>query len=213
VPKVAGASISEALRIYIGDNRKNILKSLLAIMSRSNSYLRRKLYELKYLDDGHLTANEIRNKVGFEKFEKIIKFAFVRNPWDWEVSHYHYIMNTQRHLKHNLVGRLNSFDEFVEYGMEKTSEKNIFKKMLCNPEGELIVDYVGRFESLENDLKIICEKIGIESIKIFHKNKSNHKDYKSYYNNRTIELVGTHHDEDIKMFGYNFGNENLLPLL
>lgn len=137
----------------------------------------------------------------------------VRNPRDWEVSHYHYILSTKEHLKHNIIGRLDSFEEFVEKGMEKTSEKNIFKKMLCDRKGKLIVDYVGRFETLEKDLSVICDKIGIEPIKIPDKNKSNHKDYKSYYNNRTMELVGHHHEEDIKLIGYNFSNENLSSLL
>ena len=43
-----------------------------------------------------------------------------------------------------------------------------------------MVDFIGRFENLNNDLKTICENINVEYTPLPHKNKSTHKPYQEY---------------------------------
>ncbi len=66
------------------------------------------------------------------------------------------------------------------------------------------IDFIGRFENLEEDFQYICEKIGLSNIKLPHENITRHKHYTKYYNNETREIVAEIYAKDIKNFGYNF---------
>jgi hypothetical protein len=76
---------------------------------------------------------------------------------------------------------------------------------LMNKDNELIVDYIGKFENLENDINIIFNNFGInETIKLPHYNKTKHKNYRKYYNNKTKKIIEEIYKDDIKYFNYTF---------
>ena len=55
--------------------------------------------------------------------------------------------------------------------------------------GNLLVDYIGRYESINEDFSNICEKIGI-NVELPVRNSSKRKaDYRTYYNEETVDLV------------------------
>jgi hypothetical protein len=58
-----------------------------------------------------------------------------------------------------VFAELGSFDAYVEwsYRNPRTSQKRFF----YSPEGELLIDFVGKFENLENDFQYICSKINV----------------------------------------------------
>lgn len=85
--------------------------------------------------------------------------------------------------------------------MEK--DKHLQKEFLTDRDGKLMVDFVGRFENLQEDFRHVCKTIGIEC-SLPHVNRSQHVDYRTYYNDKTIQLVYEHFKEDIEMFGYAF---------
>ena len=70
-------------------------------------------------------------------------------------------------------------------------------------EVEIIVDYVGRFENLEEDFNVIRDKLKITT-RLPKKNVSIRGDYRSAYDNEMIEFVYKHCEKDIKEFGYEF---------
>ncbi|NNK33015.1 MAG: hypothetical protein HKP02_07815 [Xanthomonadales bacterium] len=47
--------------------------------------------------------------------------------------------------------------------------------MLHDADGRLLVDFVGRFESLQEDFRRVCAKLGIESAELPHRNRSDKK--------------------------------------
>lgn len=65
------------------------------------------------------------------------------------------------------------------------------------------IDFVGRFENYEEDWNKICKILNID-ISLPHLNKSQHRDYKTYYNEGLIEAVRKKYREDIKYFKYDF---------
>ena len=142
-------------------------------------------------------------------FEKYFSFAFVRNPYELKVSRYFYVKEVEK------VCSCTSFVEWVTLGSpvkmldETQSKEDWFPwsqlRFLMNKERELAVDFIGRFENLQEDFNTICDKIGIPRQQLPHKNKSKHKHYTEYYDDETREIVAEKYAKDIDHFGYEFG--------
>ena len=72
------------------------------------------------------------------------------------------------------------------------------------PDGNLIVDFVGYFERLEEDFKEVCRRIGIPAALPPPKAHAPRKDYRSFYTDETRDLVAEAYAQDIDLFGYTF---------
>ncbi|MGK7946383.1 MAG: sulfotransferase family 2 domain-containing protein [Microcystaceae cyanobacterium] len=160
----------------------------------------------------HLTALEYKSQLG--KFQdwlwaRKFTFAIVRNPWDRLISQYAYRIKVNKcQMKTNPI----EFHDwlklaYVEKNPQYYDEPNMFIPQLdwlVDEQGEIIVDYIGRFETLETDFHYICEKIGIEA-KLPHLNVSpRNKPYQDYYTPQSIKLVGELFKKDIDYFNYTF---------
>ena len=156
----------------------------------------------------HAKARDVQKELPPEVFNSFFKFAFVRNPWDLQVSMYHFVLREPEAPRHAEVKACGSFDAFVEW-VVKTADpypKGITKlqsEMLADSQGKLLVDFIGYYETLSADYSRVCEKVGIDA-PLPHLNKSVHKDYRSYYNDRTRALIAEHFKSDIELFGYSF---------
>jgi hypothetical protein len=68
------------------------------------------------------------------------------------------------------------------------------------------LDFIGRFESYEEDKNFLVEKFGIKAIKLekkFHSsNKS--KNWKYYYDDETAEIISRIYEKEIKLLKYKF---------
>jgi hypothetical protein len=75
-------------------------------------------------------------------------------------------------------------------------------------DGRMLVDYVGRYESLEADFAEIMERVGL-NLKLPHLNPTRHRDYRSYYSTATRDRVAELWAVDIENFGYAFDPPDL----
>jgi len=126
-------------------------------------------------------------------FSRYFSFSFVRNPWDLVVSRYFYRKNWDSNFDLSIKGFL----------LGNFSWNCCFNYLCVND--EISVNFVGRFENLQDDFDIVCDKIGIPQQQLLHANKSNHKQYTEYYDDETREIVAKKFAKDIEYFGYKFG--------
>jgi hypothetical protein len=149
----------------------------------------------------HSTAVEIIEAIGRPAFDALFSFAIVRNPWDWQVSLYHYMRAEKKHHQHELALSFPGFDEYIRWRCRE--EVRFQKDYLYTPQGELLVDFVGRFENLEADFAAICARIGVPA-SLPRLNVSNTRPYREFYSGETRELVRRIFAPDIELFGYDF---------
>lgn len=154
---------------------------------------------------GHISAKEIKTQIGQPLFDKYFTFGFVRNPWDWQVSLYHFALQNTKHHQHEMTKAFGSFDAYLEWRVN--SDLHLQKEFLFDGDRQ-IVNFIGKMENIQEDFAIVCDKIGIKKTSLPRANKSNRNKYQSYYNSYTKELVAKHFKEDIESFGYTFNSKN-----
>lgn len=97
--------------------------------------------------------------------------------------------------------------------------------MLYDRQGNLLVDFVGRFESLQQDFDRVCERLDIKESRLPHRNPSNkksrdlkrklknmlfmngenrHHGLTDFYDDETRDAVADYYRKDIETFGYQF---------
>jgi hypothetical protein len=157
-----------------------------------------------------------------EFLENAYKFAFVRNPWDRFLSEYYwrkawYFKELQKGINFfyspNVMESLDTFVSVFDLPEEKRMDKKrggdghweTQLSFLVNESGKIAVNFVGRFENFEHDLRMVASKIGIRLGQILHVAKSQRdKDYRPYYSAYARSAVQSFYKDDIREFGYTF---------
>ena len=76
---------------------------------------------------------------------------------------------------------------------------------LFDEEGNVMVDFVGKFEHIQRDFRKVQRKIGCNKNLIHAEGtKSQRIHYKEYYDSESKELVTSLYKKDIEIFGYSF---------
>ena len=198
VPKTAGSSVAFALwphADHVDDYWMNRGLKLVGIHVNHYAPYRRKKFRT------HTPAAILERQLPAEVFADLFKFAFVRNPWDLLVSSYHYLLKHAPHHRGRLARRLQSFADYAAYEIRRGKMSQ--SAMLTGRDGRLLVDFVGRFESLPSDFAYACRRIGVE-VELPRANATRHRDYRNFYDDRLAEAVGRFFAADAERFGYGF---------
>jgi hypothetical protein len=146
-----------------------------------------------------------------KSWDDLLKFAFVRNPWERLVSAYIDKIQGDSLLQgsqlKNYKKKYNTFNKMVQFiKSAKLEELNEHFNSQINLLPLNKLDFIGKFENLQEDFNIICDKIKIPRQKLPHQNKSKHKHYTEYYDDETRAIVAEKYRKDIEYFGYDFGD-------
>lgn len=186
-PKTAGNSIQNNLAAYADDEK--ILKA-----EHQDGIERFELKNNKYGTSKHSTINKYYSKVGAAHMESMFVFSTIRNPWDRMISFYfspHRRCNEWNRKEFvSLVKREPSFDDFV---CLKDGGKEINR-----------LNYLIKYESLEEDYKEVTKLLNIEYSPLTVRNASKRDNYRSYYDDELVDLVACKFKFDIELGNYEF---------
>ena len=149
----------------------------------------------------HATAVEIRTQLGADVYDKAFSFAFVRNPWDLEVSLYKYLCRWERGPNWSIITEMDGFDDFVHWRHQKRITTQF--ESLHDENDRSIVDFIGRFENLESDFLKASQMAGVTAT-LGRLNVSKRREYQRYYSKESISIVEKTYAEEIDLFSYTF---------
>ncbi|MCE2869047.1 MAG: sulfotransferase family protein [Xanthomonadaceae bacterium] len=192
VQKTAGTSLAEILKPHAlnpANGRMNKLASDLGLVRDWRKFHFRK----------HANLRKAQSVIPAPVYDGLFKFAFVRNPWERLVSWYQYVQRTPLH-EDCRPGE--TFADFAARFLEKPRRAQWW--MIEDLNGVMGLDYVGRFENLNDDIAYLCQRIGIKAQTLPHRNKMADKDYRTFYDDRLALAVKNNWTREIDAFGYTF---------
>jgi hypothetical protein len=197
VYKNAGTSINAALEPFLFYNKTHMLYYKIC--------KRFKIHLPLILDPHplpeHCSMIDVVNFLGPERKKRFFSFAFVRNPWDWQVSLYTFMRRTAQHKQHLMLSRYDTFEDYIRW---RCSEDVHFQKdFVYAPDGTQLVDFIGRYEHIDRDFRMVCDRINIQA-SLPMLNVSKERPYQDYYIPETVELVRRTFLPDIELFDYKF---------
>jgi Sulfotransferase family len=143
----------------------------------------------------HMPAWRVRAYLGEDVWNGYFKFAFDRNPWDRQISWYFYKTKSEAQRP--------SFERF----MASRRHAYVDNYQLYAIDGTPTMDFIGRYEQLEQDLKNVLSILGLNNAINLPKTnvtKAREKGYRSYYSADTRALVADWYAREIELLGYNF---------
>jgi hypothetical protein len=163
----------------------------------------------------HVDAPTIKSREPAEVWNGYFKFSIARNPWDRALSYFFWdhrrdaSLAPPRRFYHRLGVPYDDFGpvkrKFAEFIKSRTLENNdrfyVIDDTLC-------VDFVIRYERLEEDSREVCARIGLSSLEIPRLKtgiRKKERPYTDYYDGVTRDIVAELHRNDIRLFDYRFG--------
>lgn len=211
--KTGGHSIYNAFSEY-----RQVDQHMLVNWCSDKSYIAP--YNILPMDVGnsHITFDQFHVIYPKINFNEYYKFAFIRNTYDALVAGYKYSM--QQSYYANLPEELRvpsakayTFEQHVKsaWGYDHTQWDFLTFK------GEFIMDFVGRFENLQEDFNKVCTHIGLPIHTLPKLNVSDthsymlpeitekaKQHYSLWYTDEIIEFVTKKAKAEIDYFGFKF---------
>jgi hypothetical protein len=164
----------------------------------------------------HLKKNSVRlekDRPGFlyyspALYNRYLKFAFLRNPWDrlvscWtdKVVNVNYFKFSDAELER--MQRFENFVDFVERQEIETCDRHL--RLQAKLVDLANIDFLGRLENFEEDFSHICQRLDLDPGLIERRNASaGRKSYQDYYDRPLRDKVADIYRRDVQTFGYRF---------
>ncbi len=153
------------------------------------------------------TSPFINKKMGMDarKWDTYFKFCFIRNPYDRLISGWYHVNKYKIPLDNylNIKTYCNDVD-YIHVFMPQV-------KHIINEKGKMGINFIGRFENLEEDFQLVLKKLGVK--RILHTptktmNVRDHKHFSEYYTPSILTKVNQILREDFLMLPYKM-TENM----
>lgn len=168
----------------------------------------------KWLNSGKVMMNYHHTALQYkdilkDSYKDFYKFAFVRNPWDRMVSFYRYYMLYDQN-KLRKKPKKESFEAWLGRLHEYKHVPLTQLSYITDKSGNQMIDFIGRFENLKEDLRKISNTIEVKlPDKFYHEIPTHHSHYIEMYNSETKKIVDELYKDDIDYFQYTFKQKDL----
>ena len=132
-------------------------------------------------------------------------FTFVRNPWARAFSWYRNVIEDVNHQKEGGIASDCPFPDFLKRHGDSWALRPQ-THWITDRSGDIPLDFVGRFERLEDDFAYVCSVLEIEdpALPQIMLRKGPQPCYVDYYDPELVDLVARRYREEIELFGYAF---------
>ena len=192
VPRTGTHAIRSALGPVLGDDDWQ--------QQSLTEQVRLPVAALARVNHGHLTMRQIQANLPPSIWRDYFKCAIVRNPFDRFVS----VCAMLNKRNPGYRGRETAF-------MKRALTIPRFRRrvlvrpqvdMLLDESGNPGMDYVGRYETLEESFAAICGQIGIAQRALEQSNATEHEAYATYYDDELATAVTAFYRRDFEVLGY-----------
>jgi len=206
IPKTGGTYLAQ-----LEGNRHSVLSSLLYLGHTyivTQEGIPNPLYFPRDLENSNY-SDLLRD------IQPFIVVSTVRNPFSWLVSYASHAggwnpkYRDQNHYDYEIANK--GFDYLVRTIADREdiwpNRKFIFCQLFCN-NGQLVVDWFNRTETLDDDLTELAAQFGKQFIRRDRQRVGVHDDYRNYYTDSLIELVHKTWSRELSLLGYQFDGPN-----
>lgn len=200
IPKTGGNSLQNILSSYSNDK-------IVTCGKHQDGVERFGVINDKYKTNKHSTLSYYRKSLDRKTFNNLYKFSVLRNPWDRCVSSFFSPHRGETDWNRDkfkaFIYTIRTTKDYIRIDTisEKIERKLNIKLHRHTEPIDRDIDFLVRFENLNEDFKKVCKAIDIPIQELPHRNKSHRKHYSTYYDDELIEIVREKFSEEI-----NFGN-------
>jgi hypothetical protein len=214
--KTAGTSVESILSNFCsGDDIVTPLNDFKHNRDEKGQFIHRAMNADEYKEIGqHVDAKTIKSRLPAEAWDSYFKISLARNPWDRVVSFFFW-----EHRNDPAIHPKKRFWHYLGVPFDEMAQiRPLFRKFLDTDkwvsnepfyvlDGKLCVDFVIRYEHLNEDFAELCKRLNLP-IKDLPRLKSGIRKerhhYSEYYDEESKAIVAERHKNDIQLLGYQF---------
>jgi hypothetical protein len=207
IPKTAGTSISYKLGLF-KELKRGVQDHRTIRTIEPPSLLDVKRLAIK--GDIRPLAGYIINIFNGKKFvspnqyKTYFKFTFVRNSWARVFSRYKKVMTDNLHKKSLGVSDDCTFKEFLNNHLNQWALKPQLY-WITDKRGKIPMDFIGRYEKLEEDFSHVCNVLGIKDASLPRLLSGDDLHYTQFYDEEMKDIIARKYSEEIAFFKFEFG--------
>jgi len=161
----------------------------------------------------NLAKSQITRK---EDINNYFNFSTVRNIFDWLVSYasfaagWKYKNGNPSHYDYENAKK--GFDYLIKTIANREDQWPSRKFIHCqifSSKGDLVTNWLNRNETLDCDLSLLAQTLGIYYKKRKRQMVGKREDYREYYDDSLIDLVYKTWGRELKLFGFGFENSQI----
>lgn len=153
-----------------------------------------------FTEDGFLHPAEVSRSACEQKFPQWVARWYARRP------HHARLSRTERWpwWLHHLRRRSPTTPGYYRYYREDANKYLLpYLEWISTPRGGVRADFIGRFETLQDDFHRLCTQIGYRA-DLPHMNRSRHGYYRDHYDCKTRQCIADYFAPEIARLGYQY---------